>query len=482
MQGWIYDFETLRMNVRPPLGIFKHHWDSMQIFSPRSVLGEAALDMMCLSYADANLAKDVLYGTFADAPSPNIPCSREDGSMNMVGTDGSECGSSPVWGLPFHVIRSIYMRNRDEKWITDIYPHLKAYVEWWLENRTDSDGWFFCRNSWESGQDGSERFKVVADGEGDPADFVRTVDVESAMANAITNLAMFADIAGHSEDKKRWEKIRDELIERTQKMFVGGSFRDFDGRNGEPIILNDYFDVMMLLPVSLGIATDKQIKEIIPLFNYFRENPKHWLEWPSFMFPYSEAAWNAGQREFIAEVIADTGNRIYQRTSENKIKPCEKGRADLPDKYNYRIPGVANEYWPVSLDTPHKGCENYGWGATLPTLIIRNIIGFRENNDPYANEFILSPTIPSNLAEKGKTLGIQNLSFHGIKINISCMLNDNGSLNVTLSCKSDKTVSLEVTDNSNNIIATSEPSKSPTVSFDGPNGKVYRVEITKYKT
>ena len=74
--GWVYDFETLRMNVRQPLGIYKHPWDAMQVSSPRVVLGETCMDMMTLSYSDPELAKKVLYGTFADAIAPNVPCSR----------------------------------------------------------------------------------------------------------------------------------------------------------------------------------------------------------------------------------------------------------------------------------------------------------------------------------------------------------------------------------------------------------------------
>jgi hypothetical protein len=41
--GWIYDFETLRMNVRSPLGIYHYHWDGMQVHVPRLVLAETAL-------------------------------------------------------------------------------------------------------------------------------------------------------------------------------------------------------------------------------------------------------------------------------------------------------------------------------------------------------------------------------------------------------------------------------------------------------
>jgi len=108
VNGWVYDLETIRMNVREPLGIYEHHWDAMQVFTPRAVLGESVIDAHCLSYADPDLAKDVILGTFADAPMPNVPCSREDGSMNMVSMGGEECGTAPIWVLPFRSIRSVW--------------------------------------------------------------------------------------------------------------------------------------------------------------------------------------------------------------------------------------------------------------------------------------------------------------------------------------------------------------------------------------
>jgi len=133
--GWVYDWETIRMNIREPIGIYKHHWDAMQVHSPRVVLGETSLDTMMLSYADADLAKETLYGTFADAPMPNVPCSREDGSVNMIAADGSECGTAPNWGFPFHVIQSIYERTLDNQWIKKLYPYLKDFIDWWQQKR-----------------------------------------------------------------------------------------------------------------------------------------------------------------------------------------------------------------------------------------------------------------------------------------------------------------------------------------------------------
>ena len=75
----------------------------MQVHAPRVVLAEAAIDALLLGYADLDTAKAVLLGTFLDAPAPNVPCSREDGSYNMVGANGSECGTAPEWGYPTEV-------------------------------------------------------------------------------------------------------------------------------------------------------------------------------------------------------------------------------------------------------------------------------------------------------------------------------------------------------------------------------------------
>jgi len=473
-QGWIYDYETLRMTVRPPAGIFKHPWDGMQIFMPRSVLGEAHLDMMCLSYADIGLAKEVIFGTFADAPVPNIPCTREDGSMNMTDAGGAECGTSPVWGLPFHVIRSIYMRDRDDEWISKLYPHLKAFLEWWFEHRTDDEGWFHCNNSWESGQDGSKRFTFDGCAEGDVVDFVRTVDVEAAMANALENMVLFAEVAGHEEDRRHWQECAERRIATTREMYVDGWFRDVDARTHTPIILKEYYDIMMFLPVALGIATQEQIKGLTHMFSYFREHPDHWLDWPSFMFPFTEAASNAALQDFAADLIVETGDRIYSRTASRTLLPTTTAKTTLPDKYNYRIPGITPEFWPRDLDPRLlSGSECYGWGATLPTLVIRNIFGFKESDDCFG----ISPLIPKRLAEKGTVFGIKNLRFTTTAFSVSCTVCPDNQLQIELDFKNAKPVDVVVTDDTGTVCATCTASKEAALNFKGPNGQKYQVRV-----
>jgi len=460
--GWVYDYETLRMNVRPPIGIYRHHWDAMQIHAPRAVLGEASLDAMALSYAAPDLATDVLLGTFADAPAPNVPCSREDGSMNMIAADGSECGTYPAWGLPFHVIRSIYARTGDARWVRALYPHLGAFLNWWLEHRTDADGWVHCKCSWEA-QDGSKRFLIPEDGsEGSVSDYVRTVDAEAAMAEAMEIMAEFATVVRKPADAKRWRRAAEDRARRVRAMYVDGWFRDFDGRSNRPILLPDYVDVMMLVPLACGMATPEQIEAIRPRFNYFRENPSPWLEWPSFVFPLSEAAWNAGEGAWLAEVLAEVADRIYARSDRQTVrvpKRCE-GRP-----LQYRVPGQAPEYWPISDEPAYDGGECYGWGATLPMNLIRNVIGFREAADPAA--FVLAPALPERLRRAGGVYAIRNLRHRDVTVRVAYEVTGPQTLRVTLDYAAARAGMLRVSGRDGVVLAAGrKPARRGQVAFD----------------
>ena len=466
--GWVYDWETLRMNIRPPIGIFKHPWDAMQVHSPRLVLGETALDMLTYSYADPELAKTVIYGTFADALAPNIPCTREDGSVNMIGADGSECGTAPMWGFPFHAIQAIHAMTGDSLWVKNLYPYLKMYIEWWLKNRTDEEGWLHCNNSWESGQDGSRRFLVK--GEGDPATFVRTVDVEASMAEAMIIMEKFCHIAGIPEDQKYWDTLADERIAHTRSMFVDGWFRDIDGRNDQPIIFEDFYDPIMLAPLTCGIATLSQIDAIRPKFKFFLENPR-WLQWPPAVMAFSEAAWYANEHLMAAEAIANIAKRVYQRTDSRKIMFVSEN-----ELFAYRIPGIANEFWPISVRP--AGGENYGWGAILPAFIIRNIIGYREFMPAGKNQFYLAPALPENFLVPGKSYGISDLSFRQFEFYLTYEIKKDKSLRISLSYTAPTGTKLIVSDQMEKVIDVSVASEPLNLlEFDGQNGQIFLIQF-----
>ena len=148
-RGLVYDLETLRMVIRPSTGIIPHAWDGMQIQAPRTVLAEAAMDALFLSYADPELAAEMILGHFELSPHPQLPCMREDGSYNMVADDGQLCGTAPEWGFPVWCCHQIFLRTGDVSWLRRLYPRVAAYLRWWLEHRRDAEGWLVYACSWE---------------------------------------------------------------------------------------------------------------------------------------------------------------------------------------------------------------------------------------------------------------------------------------------------------------------------------------------
>ena len=478
--GWVYDFETIRMTIRPPVGIFQHPWDGMQIHSPRSVLGEASLDALCLSYADMELAKEVLYGTFADAPMPNVPCTREDGSMNMISENGSECGTGPNWGFPFFVIQSMFLRDPDRDWLRKIFPYLESFLGWWMENRTDGEGWFHADCSWESGQDGSKRFLVSGDTPGASTTNVRTVDIEASVVQAMQWMGTSAGLLNLPERASFWGQLASERLQRLRSMYVEGWFRDFDARTGQPILLEDYFDIMMLSPVMLGLATPEQIAGIKDKFQYFRDHPEHWLEWPSFLFPFSEAAWQSDLHLLGAEVVAETAARVYARSDAREVRFTDESfPARYPAQYQFRIPGVANEYWPLHVQHGYPGFgENYGWGATLPSLIIRNLIGFREDPSPAATGFILAPALPSVFLNPQASYACQPLHFRGGTARVGYTVVNPDTLQVSLRLSLDTAAVVQVLDPAGQVVGASSPAAHACeVQYSASNGQTYRVVL-----
>jgi hypothetical protein len=161
-QGLVYDLETLRMTMRPAAGVVSGPFDGMQIQAPRLVLAEAAMDVLFLSYADPELAAEVILSHFESAPRPNLPCMREDGSYNMVADDGQVCGTAPEWGYPLWCCDEIFRRSGDLRWLSRLYPGAAAYLRWWLEQRRDAEGWLIYVCSWEDDMQKSVSCKTAS--------------------------------------------------------------------------------------------------------------------------------------------------------------------------------------------------------------------------------------------------------------------------------------------------------------------------------
>jgi len=460
--SWIYDFETLRMMVRRPSGVYKHPWDAMQIQAPRNVLAETSIDMWTLGYADPDIARAVLLGQFQDAPETNVPCMREDGTMNMVSADGSECGTSVAWCYPFYCIESIFLRTGDQAWLGKLYPYLAAFLDWTLKHRTDSEGWIVAKCSWESGMDGSSRFLIQQPTGGELIDFIRVAELQAAMAHAARSMQAYAQLLGHAGDIARWQQLAARYTEKTRQLFYQSWFYDVDARSGKPIVIPGHREVTQMVPIMCGAATAEQIRAMTPAMLEYTPRQDYWLEWASLVQPYAESMWKAGQRQPLATVLHELVDRAYRSLDRRAIEPEKK----------LGWPGVSCEYWGQQ---GAAGGEGYGWGATLPAHIIRSLMGFREIAWSEGEQFDLGPNIPDNLTGQGKSFQIRNLHFRGRRFDLKYRQVADGEFEASLTM-AEKAAGIRVADEAGKEVSVNLAGN--TAAFPAKNHALYRVRLT----
>ncbi len=415
--GWVYDLETLRMMVRRPIGIYKHAWDAMQIQAPRTVLAESSIDMWALSYADPAAAKEVVFGLFANAPFDGVPCSREDGEMNMVAADGAECGTSISWCYPFFCAASIYARNADKQWLAKLYPWLVRFLRWTLQNRTDADGFVIGKCSWETGMDASRRFLIHQPTGGELIEFLRIVELQAATSHAAGILDHFAEVLGDTSSRADWQKIQQVYAAKTQSLWKEDWFYDFDTRNGQ-LVTSVGRDVGQVAPVFCGIASDDQKRKMRPALQKFlsdslegrkavgAEDWQDGLHWPSLVLPYVESLSAAGENGLASQVIQAIAERVYTSVDRRSVtNPSTEGKP-LASGEKLGWPGVSCEVWGGH---GAYGGEGYGWGAVLPAHIIRTLIGVRDPRQ--ADELQLAPNLPDSFMVSGRSYRIVNLQY-----------------------------------------------------------------------
>jgi hypothetical protein len=452
-RSFVYDIETLRLNVREPVGIYAHRWDAMQIHGPRTVLAEAAMDAMLLSYADPATAREVMLGTFADAPEPWVPCSREDGTYNMVAQNGFPCGTAPEWCAPFWVLEMIYRREPDREWLAELYPHLVAFMQWWLKNRCDDEGFAHYLCSYESGLDMSWRFGHQLGG-GDPVTHVRPSDLMAAMAYSCGVVAAFARELGKPREAEQWAAHRDALAERTRSLWHDGWYHDYDRRAGG---FTQGRDIMHLMPFFYGLAPAEHAKAVAPLVEAFCTDRRP--EFSMFALTLVETAFQIGLRGRMADLAYRLVDYIYPTLDARTHEPR------MP------LPGIQHEYWP---ELRSWGTEGYGWGTFSISLVIRTMLGFRERLDGRPG-FILAPSLPDPLMQPGKRYVLHNMKVCGHTFDLAYRIGDGHQLEAELKFTAGAAPgSVRVTDTQDNKVLF-EAKRPASASFTARNLSAFDV-------
>ena len=440
-RGFVYDLETLRMTIRPPAGVIPTPWDGMQIQAPRTVLAEAAMDTLFLSYADTTLAAEVILGHFESALHPQQPCMREDGSYNMVADDGQLCGTAPEWGYPLWCCDQLFRRTGDREWLMRLYPKASAYLRWWLDHRRDAEGWMVYACSWESGQDVSSRFGPQQTG-GTIIQHVRPVDLQASVALSAEILSRWATIlAGNQDtadapalpwqagdltsDATWWREIAGEFSVKTRAMWRDSWFRDYDSRSLE---WSTQQDAMHLAPVFCGVVGRDYIELLRP---YLAKPPIHssgWapLSWPPVVMTLVGAAAAAQMPQDAAELAYRFIDPSYRSTDSRELD--EHGG----------LPGVTREYrrtitagkW-GEIDYLNAGIEGYGWGALSVFLLIRYLLGLREEEPGIIT---VAPMLPHALRSNGANYKIAPLQWGKYALSVECIVRDAENVTMRLSC------------------------------------------------
>lgn len=403
-RGLVYDLETLRMVMRPSAGVVDSYFDGMQIQAPRLVLAEAAMDALFLSYADPEMAAEVLLTHFESAPRANLPCMREDGSYNMVADDGQICGTAPEWGYPLWCCDHLWSRTGNISWLRRLYSGASTYLRWWLEQRRDREGWLVYACSWESGQDVSSRFGPQQTG-GTIIQHVRPVDLQASMAQGAAILARWAEVlsAATTEEQARkiyadestsWSEIADEFKLKTLLMWQDHWFRDYDS---VAQVWSSERDAMHLAPVFCGLASKGHLDHLRSVLAEPPSHSSHWapLSWPPVVMTLIGATALAEMPQEAAELAYRFINASYRSTDSRELD--EHGG----------LPGVTREYRRVvprgkwgEAEYVNAGIEGYGWGALSIHLLIAHLLGL-SSTDP--SSITLMPTLPAALRRSGAT-------------------------------------------------------------------------------
>jgi hypothetical protein len=471
-RGWIYDLETTRACIFPPGGVFHNEWPSWMMSWPRVVIAEGTLDATRFSYADPHRALDLAQTIFVDAPAANVPCVFQGGEPNMVAKDGTVCGTSPAWCLPFHNLWLLYCRTLDRDWATTLVPRLEAYLDYWLRERVDEQGWVVYKCTWEAGEDCTPRLDPKAEGDEVISQWVRPVELQATMAYSASILGRLCREAGLSDRAPRWEDVARDYTKRTRQLWdaATGRYRDWDKRTGtflesrgEPSYWKTdpvRFSALSLAPIVAGLADGNQLARLRAEIENYDAAP--WCLWPSWSFVVAEAASAAGWHDFAGRFARRIVDRVYVANDRRSLADASRP-----------TPGTSPEFWPLDL-ADFNGSDGYGWGATTTSLWIRQVFGFLDDEPSEDLSFVLAPSLPSSFLAQGRRFGFTNVPYRGWRLTI---VYEAGDQDLIASITADRTMSPKVRGPKGEAVPVEHISSANEARFKVEPNRRYRVTL-----
>lgn len=362
----------LKTQLCSPEGAIKHRWTTPDRWPHRNMwLWDSAFHAIGLRHVDLPLAREALEAV--------LDVQRADGFIPHMAapTRSSEITQPPVLAFAAALVDELQPSNA---WIASLYPKLKAYLQWDMDNR-DTDGaglleWFIegdplCRSG-ESGADNSSRF--------DCASSLDAPDFNAFIAQEFEAMAAFARRLGLKEDVQQWQA----LLARTNTLMNQrlwneelGLYMDFDNATKRQ---TDVMSFAAFLPLICGAPSAAQAAKLAAHLSnpdtFGTPLPLPTIP-PSQTQYYSKDMWRGPVWVNINWLVA-RGLRRYGHVAEAKrlIDLTAAEIEDMAEKH-----GTFFEFYDAErqLDPPqlprkgandpanpyHQPLFDYGWTATL---------------------------------------------------------------------------------------------------------------------
>jgi len=182
---------------------------------------------------------------------------------------------------------------------------------------------------------------------------------------------------------------------------------------------------MHLAPIFCGAAGWGHIEQ---LRQALVQPPNHsgWmpLSWPPVMMTLVGSIAAADMPIDAAEVAARFIDASYRSTDSHEIDP------------HGGLPGVTREYRQLATvgkwgEYVNAGIEGYGWGALSVYLLMRYIIGLREEE---AGKITLAPAFPQSLRRAGAVYQAGPIPWGKYELHVTCTVQEPERYHMRVKC------------------------------------------------
>src|SRR5207248_3220871 len=222
-----------------------------------------------------------------------------------------------------------------------------------------------------------------------------------------------------------WRGVASDFTLKTRLMWRDGWFRDYDAVAGE---WSTQRDAMHLAPVFCGAAAWEQVEQLRAVLAQPPQHSSGWapLSWPPVVMTLVGAA-DAAHMPLEAAELAHRFIDASYRSSDSRELDEQGG-----------LPGVTREYRQTvtvgkwgEMDYVNAGIEGYGWGALSVHLLLRYLLGLREEE---ADRITVAPALPQALRRVGATYWVEPVPWGRYVLGIECTVRDAKGYTFRLRC------------------------------------------------